>query len=405
VLTFTASHQYSDDDPTGTPADDYPISATVTDDDAGGGSAAATVTVRNVAPAVTNQTGPAAVTENGTYTLTGTFHDPGTRDTHTVVINWGGGPGQPSEGSTTLTTAGANPAGTALTYLGNGDWTFTAFHQYLDDNPTGTAGDDYSVAVTVTDDDTDTGTAVTPVTVNNVAPAAAPVVAPVDPVPAASPSPVNVSATFTDVGTLDTHRAVWNWGDGTTSDGVTAEAGGTGTAAGSHFYSAAGVYTVTLTLTDDDGGVTHSTSGFVVVYDPSAGFVTGGGWINSPAGKASFGFVAKYKTGTTIPGGNTQFQFQTAAMDFRSTSYDWLVVGGPKAQYKGVGTINGAGDYGFLLSAIDGQRPGGADMFRIKIWDRSTGLVIYDNHLGASDTSDPTTLLGGGSIQIQGDSR
>ncbi|MBO0700409.1 MAG: hypothetical protein J2P46_18575, partial [Zavarzinella sp.] len=83
------------------------------------------------------------------------------------------------------------------------------------------------------------------------------------------------------------------------------------------------------------------------------------------------------------------------------------VVGGPKAQYKGVGTINGAGDYGFLLTAIDGQRPGGggADKFRIKIWDRSTGLVIYDNQLGATDTSDPTTSLGGGSIQIQDNSR
>ena len=44
-----------------------------------------------------------------------------------------------------------------------------------------------------------------------------------------------------------------------------------------------------------------------VVYDPSGGFVTGGGWINSPASayvaapdlaaKASFGFVSKYEKG------------------------------------------------------------------------------------------------------------
>ena len=42
----------------------------------------------------------------------------------------------------------------------------------------------------------------------------------------------------------------------------------------------------------------------ITVYDPNAGFVTGGGWIDSPlgayipdpalAGRANFGFVSKY---------------------------------------------------------------------------------------------------------------
>ena len=60
----------------------------------------------------------------------------------------------------------------------------------------------------------------------------------------------------------------------------------------------------TLTVTDDDSGVGMSTFQYIVVYDPSAGFVTGGGWINSPmgayaanpslTGKANFGFEAKY---------------------------------------------------------------------------------------------------------------
>src|SRR5438105_6219261 len=35
--------------------------------------------------------------------------------------------------------------------------TFSADHQYLDDNPTGTASDNVPVTVTVTDDDTGTG--------------------------------------------------------------------------------------------------------------------------------------------------------------------------------------------------------------------------------------------------------
>ncbi len=56
---------------------------------------------------------------------------------------------------------------------------------------------------------------------------------------------------------------------------------------------------------------------YAVVYDPIGGFVTGGGYIMSPAGayvqdpaatgKANFGFVSKYKKGATVPSGSTEF--------------------------------------------------------------------------------------------------
>jgi hypothetical protein len=152
----------------------------------------------------------------------------------------------------------------------------------------------------------------------------------------------------------------------------------------------------------------------LAVYDANNGFVTGGGWINSPAGAmpanptatghANFGFVSQYQNGKTVPTGNTQFQFQTGNLDFHSTSYDWLVIsGGYKAQYKGHGTINGSGNYAFILTAIDGtqQGSGGQDKFRIKIYDENQGnAVIYDNNLNSPDTSDPTTVPGGGNIVI-----
>jgi hypothetical protein len=97
-----------------------------------------------------------------------------------------------------------------------------------------------------------------------------------------------------------------------------------------------------------------------------------------------------------------QRQFKTAGLNFKSTSYDWLVVSGRKAQYKGTGTINGEGNYKFMLSAIDGNLNGGdgLDKFRIKIWDAATGAVIYDNQLGVAEDNDPTTVIGGGSIII-----
>ncbi len=54
------------------------------------------------------------------------------------------------------------------------------------------------------------------------------------------------------------------------------------------------------------------------------------------------------------------------------------------------------------MTAIDGQRPGGGgtDKFRIKIWDRPTGAIVYDNQVGKDDSGNDATELGGGSIVI-----
>ena len=131
---------------------------------------------------------------------------------------------------------------------------------------------------------------------------------------------------------------------------------------------------------------------------------TGGGWITvDDEGKATFGFVSKYKKGASVPTGETQFQFKVADLNFHSSSYEMLVVAGARAQYKGVGTINGAGNYGFMITAIDGQINGGGgiDKFRIKIWDKdNSDAIVYDNMIGADESAEPTTALGGGSIVI-----
>ena len=177
--------------------------------------------------------------------------------------------------------------------------------------------------------------------------------------------------------------------------------------------TAAGVYTVTVTGTDDDGGE-GSASTLLIVFDPSAGFVTGGGTINSPAtaytpdpsltGHANFGFFSKYQKGATVPTGETVFWFQAADFNFKATSYQWLVVAGARAQYKGSGEVNSAGNYGFLLTVVDGQAPGGggADKFRLKVWDIGTSVVIYDNVLGGSDDMDAANpqVIASGSILI-----
>lgn len=229
--------------------------------------------------------------------------------------------------------------------------------------------------------------------------------------------PVNFSGTFTD-DAGDTHTANWTF-ESITQPGTVVEPSNStpGSANTTYTFTEAGVYKVALTVIDNGNlsGTATTVNGLqalVVIYDPNGGWVTGGGWINSPAGAftpiptltgaATFGFVSRYQNGASVPTGTTEFQFKAGNLNFKSTSYEWLVIsGGKKAQYKGVGTINGSGNFRFMLTVIDGDQHGssGVDKLRIRIWSDSNGLV-YDNHLNAPDSDDPTTVLGGGSIVI-----
>ena len=225
---------------------------------------------------------------------------------------------------------------------------------------------------------------------------------------------VTVTASITDAGINDTFVAPtcsFNMDDGTPPL-VSAPVAGVCSAA--RVFTTAGVFTLTVSGTDDDGGVGSATT-LLIVFDPSAGFVTGGGTINSPAGaytadptltgQANFGFFSRYQKGATVPTGETDFWFQAANFNFKATSYQWLVVAGFRAQYKGLGQVNGTGSYGFLLTVVDGQAPGGGgvDKFRLKVWDIATNAIVYDNVLGGSDDMDTANpqAIASGSIVIQ----
>lgn len=323
-----------------------------------------------------------------------------------------GGPYFADEGqSVALSATGYDPDGTAVTFAWDldNDNVFETTGQ----NATFNAVDgtfSYTVNLKVTDATNLSAVVSTTVEVANVNPDLGAITAPLAPV--AVNTTVNASAAFTDPGVLDTHTVSVDWGDGNVTGGTVNETNGSGTADGSHAYTIPGIYTITMTVTDKDGGFDVSTFEYVVVYDANGGFITGGGWIDSPAGaytpdasvtgKANFGFASKYQKDATVPTGQTEFQFETAGLNFHNTGYEWLVISGPKAWYKGSGTVNGSGDYGFLLVVTDGQESGGGgeDKVRIKIWDKATNAVIYDNQLGAGDTDDPTTAIEGGSLVI-----
>jgi hypothetical protein len=358
-------------------------------DDAGNvAPATAAVTVTNVAPTVhAEPQSPIVLAEGDTLTTTVTYTDPGPRDSHTATVSSDHG-----------TTAEQAASGGSVAVV----------HRFGDDEP-GISDDVYQVDVTVRDDDGGSGTDSFPVTVSNVAPSVAPVVVPLAPQPLGTA--ITAASSYSDPG-ADDHTVTWDWGDSTTTvepRGVNVD----GAISAAHLYTAAGLYTVSVTVDDHDGGVTTETVQYVVVYDASGGFVTGAGVVQSPAGAlvdapaaigpVTFAFISKYQRGATVPVGKTKFRFQAGDFVVDSTSYDWLVVtGAGKAQYRGSATVNGQTGYRFMLSVVDGDRtaPKGPDRLRLEVRRTGDGSVVYDNQMGAVDDTDASTTVTGGQITV-----
>jgi PKD repeat protein len=390
----------------------YAAKVIVNDKD--GGTHNATVSVVVNAPPTVDAAGPFAGVEGVPLALGGTADDP---DGDPLSLEWSFVVVTDAGGSCTMSgTATLVPS-----ILCSDDSTITA---------TLTASDGVNAAVT--------DTAV--VTIANQASGIGLVTVPATPVPVGTS--ITALTTFVDPGTNDTHTATVSWGDTLSSAGTVNEASGNGSVSATHSYAAAGTYTVIVTIVDDDTGTVIGTaSSPVTVFSSSNGFVTGGGWITSPSGaytpnnpndanlvgRATFGFVAHKLPSDPLPTGSTEFQLRlrspgnddddncrcrddrrddgwsrTPNFNFKSTGYQTLVVTdtNTKAYYNGTGKVNGTSGYSFLVSVIDGRTTHTADRFRIKVWNTTTGEVVYDNLAGAADDASATTQLSGGSIVI-----
>ena len=184
--------------------------------------ATASVTINNVAPVV--EAGLDQMADEGSLvSFSGSFTDPGA-DTHTV--QWAFGDGDSATG------------------------TLTPTHAYADDGI-------YTVTLTVTDDDGGVGWDTLIVTVNNVAPTAV-IESVTAPDPIMPGDTIFFSGSAVDPGILDTFTFEWDFGDGSTASGSSVE----------HAYTNPGIYTVTLTVTDDDGG-SGSDTYVVAVISPA----------------------------------------------------------------------------------------------------------------------------------------
>jgi hypothetical protein len=290
-------------------------------DDAGAcDDASVTVSILNAAPSATAQGD--TIGEGGTATVSGTIADPGSLDTHTVVIDWGGS-------ATTLN-------------LAPGVLTYSASQAFADDAV-------QTVTVTVSDDDGGTGSATAVVTVSNAAPA----VTVSGSSNASANQPYSLSGTYSDAGALDTHTATINWGDGTVE---TMSVSG-GVFGASHQYSAAGSYTVTACVTDDDGG--SGCASLELTVTSSAGKVTGGGLRTANNGRGGFNVMSN---GNAISG---ELQFQSALGKFHAHVFTSLAVSadGRSAWFSGVGRDGRA----FTAYVEDNGEPGRNDVFRLWI--------------------------------------
>ena len=219
----------------------------------------------------------------------------------------------------------------------------------------------------------------------------------------------------------NTHTAKWLLDGSAATNGAVTEPSGNqnGKVNGSYKFTTPGVYKLQMNVTDQTGVTSYANTNndldaIVVVYDPNGGYSYGGGWFASQPGaltsnpqaegKASYGYSVNYRNAAK-PKGETQFEFKVGSFEFNALNFDYLVINGAKAQFTGTGKIiGGQSGIGFLMTVIDGALDGtGIDKIRMKIFNRNTGYIYYDNQPGASEVADPVTAVGtNSSIVIQG---
>lgn len=175
-----------------------------------------------------------------------------------------------------------------------------------------------------------------------------------------------------------------------------------------------GVYDVAVTLGTPNLYFTlpeYDTA--LVVYDPTAGFATGGGWFKWPGTgeKTSFGFVTQYgKSGSNFKGQLVMIRHMPDGSLYRlkSNSCSGLAITGNAGGHQGTvsftgkatynlitpsGGTTGGGNYSFSMYAEDNNEPGtGVDAFKMTLAAPSGG-----NPAGFSV---PLTPLSGGNIQV-----
>lgn len=192
-------------------------------------------------PPVAEANGPYSVAEGGTVALDGTGStDPDAGDTLAYAwdLDGDGVYGETLPDALRGDEIGATPSFTAAGLDGPAIWT---------------------VSLRVTDNDGLFSDDAAEIAIDNVAPTVA---AGPDQTTYEDTSVALAPASFTDPGVSDTHTATIDWGDGAVEAGTVDPA--TRTVPGNHVYPEPGIYTVIVTVTDDDGATSSDTLAITV---------------------------------------------------------------------------------------------------------------------------------------------
>jgi RHS repeat-associated protein len=227
VARASGTHTYQDDG-------DFVVTVTVTDDADDSGTEATTAVVHNTAADIGLSTVTDAA-EGSAVAVSVEFSDDGQADTHTATIDWGDGTSESG----------------VVTEL-NGTGSVTATHVYADDGT-------YEVTAVVTDNDGAAAQVTQATTITNAAPV---VVAGPNTSTRAAQETIFGLVTFSDpgFGLTESFTASVDWGDGTPVEPATVviDTGSAGQptvgqVSATHTFAAVGTYTVTVSVTDDDG--------------------------------------------------------------------------------------------------------------------------------------------------------
>jgi hypothetical protein len=176
-------------------------------------------------------------------------------------------------------------------------------------------------------------------------------------------------------------------------------------------------------VTVDGGYYTGAGEDVFLVFDPSLGFTTGGGWFYWPgtADRTNFGFTMQYNQGSSRGKGKgvkdkepkaqgsllfirhlddgTLWRLKSNAIDGMALSEDgWASFLG-KATYREPGWEESEGNYDFLVYVEDHGTPGaGVDQFWIQTFDPTDTLVPDLSMM--EPAPDNTVTIEGGNIVV-----
>lgn len=137
---------------------------------------------------------------------------------------------------------------------------------------------------------------------------------------------------------------------------------------------------------------TGSGSDVLAVYDPSLGFVTGGGTISHNGVTANFGFNVRYRKNGVPEGEFLYNECGANNVKLKSTSMQSLSIVGNTAVFISKGTLNGIGNHKFRVTVVDNGEPGRNDLFGLQVTNPGGAII-------PGLTFNPITLSGG-NIQV-----